>query len=114
MKTPLQPKFLLIVKPTTGLNIWDLPRPQSEGAIKRRAVPKGTPLDAYSIHNFGGVPYALLVPQDPTRHEWVRVAEADHSIEYVDVIELEDTSQDGKIAQAINNLADAVRSLKAS
>jgi hypothetical protein len=85
----------------------DTPRPESQGGIARRVVAVGTALDAYSIHNISGVDYARLVPQNPLKREWVRVAEADHSIEYVDVIPLEEGSD---IASAIRELADAIRS----
>jgi len=47
------------------------------------------------------------------RPEWVRVAEADHSIEYVDVIPLNTPADSGStaIADAINRLAAAVERL---
>ena len=106
-----KPKFLLVVIVPKGLIIRDLPRPQSEGARERRTVPVGTELDAYSIHNISGVPYARLVPQNPQKPEWVRVREADGSIEYVDVIDLQD-EETGGLAQAIRLLAQALISLK--
>jgi hypothetical protein len=62
---------------------------------------------AYSIHNIGGVDYARLVPENPQRPEWVRVAEADKSMVYVDVIDLGE-SGDSDIAQALNRIADAL------
>jgi hypothetical protein len=107
----MEPKLLLIVKPASGLNVWDLPRPQSQGALKRRAEPKGAQLYAYDIHTFEGVPYARLVPRDATRPEWVRVAEADHSVEYVDVIELTNQDSSASLADAIILLATAIRDL---
>lgn len=113
MEIKIELRYLLIVKPTIGLNIMDLPRSQSEGGLKRRAVPKGTMLYAYDIHNFKGVPYARLVPQDPTRPEWVRVAEADHSVEYVDVEPLTPTGQNDEIAAALREIAAALRNSKA-
>lgn len=107
----LEPKYLLIVKVSKGLNILDTPRSQSQGARVRRAVPVGTPLDAYKIINIDGVDYAWLVPQNPLKREYVRVAEADHSIEYVDVIPLEDDSS-SDLVRAIQALTVAINNIK--
>lgn len=83
-------KYLLIVKPSNGLNIWDTPRPQSQGAVKRRTVGKGTFLHAYEIINFEGVRYAYLVPVDPAKPEWARVAERGSTVnEYLEEVLLE-------------------------
>lgn len=101
----LEPKYLLIVKVEKGLNILDRP---TSTAIRRRAVPIGTTLDAYRIINVNGVDYAWLVPQNPLKREFVRVAEADHSIEYVDVIPLEDDS----LVNSIRALTLAINSFK--
>ena len=77
-----------------------------------RVVPVGAQLYAYGIHNIAGVPYARLVPLNPQKPEWVRVAEADHSVEYADVIELTDETVDtSQIAEAIIRLAIAVERL---
>ena len=103
----MEPKFLLIVKVPRGLNILDTPRPQSAGAVVRRSVPVGTPLDAFGIHNVQGVDYARLVPQNPLKKEWVRVAEADQSIEYVDVIPLGGDGETSQLIQALSELANA-------
>lgn len=100
----MDPKFLLIVKVSKGVVIRDTPRPESQGGRAMRSVPVGTALHAYGIHNVGGVDYARLIPQNPLKQEWVRVAEADHSIEYVDVIELEN---DNNLLNALNELANA-------
>jgi hypothetical protein len=105
------PKYLLIVKQPRGLIVRDTPRPQSEGGIQLRSEPVGKQLYAYGIHNINGVPYARLVPQNPTKLEWVRVKEADGSIEYVDVISLEETP--GDLAEAIHHLARAIEAHKA-
>ncbi len=104
----MEPKYLLIVKVPKGLAIRDLPRPEGQGSRVMRNVPVGTQLHAYRIINIEGVDYAWLVPQNPLRTEWVRVAEADHSIEYVDVISL-DTSNDGinALTKAITEMANA-------
>lgn len=108
-------KFLLVVKPTAGLNIWDTPRPQSEGARKRRSVPVGTTLYATGVFNFSGVQYANLVPIDPTKPEWVRVAEAGSKVnEYCDVIVLESSdNSEMAISEAITRLAKAIEKLAA-
>ena len=104
-------KFLLIVKPANGLKIWDTPRPQSEGAILRRTEVKGKMLYASMIINFQGVPYACLIPRDPTKPEWVRVAEAGSEInEYCEVVVLEDQNTNDSIAAALNRIAKALES----
>ncbi len=107
----MEPKFALIVKVPRGLTIRTSPRPEGQGGNAIRTVPVGTCLEAYSIHTIDGVPYARLVPQNPTRPEWVRVAEADRSIVYVDVIEL-DQPADNAVAAALNRIADAIEALK--
>jgi len=108
-------KYLLIVKPAAGLNIQDRPAPQSQGAIKRRAVGKGTVLNAANIINFQGVKYAQLVPIDPARPEWVRVAEPGSAVnEYVEVIELAPepgTPDLSDLATELRALTQAVTSL---
>ena len=101
------PKFLLIVKVPRGIVIVDTPRAQSQGAQVRRAVAVGMPLEAYGIHNISGVDYARLVPQNPVKAEWVRVAEADHSIEYVDVIDLQPSNELSGLIQVLSALASA-------
>ena len=101
------PKFLLIVKVPRGIVIIDTPRSQAQGAQVRRSVAVGTPLDALSIHNVGGVQYARLVPQNPLKQEWVRVAEADHSIEYVDVFDLHPDEGLSELIQSLSVLANA-------
>ena len=106
----MEPRYLLIVKVPKGLIIRDTPRPESQGGRNMRAVPAGYQLYAYGIHNIGGVNYARLVPQNPQTPEWVRVAEADQSIVYVDVIDLGGSAVDGPITAALNNIADAIRS----
>jgi len=105
-----EPKYLLIVKVVKGLVIRDTPRPESQGGRPMRSVAVGSQLYALGIHNIGGVNYAQLVPQNPLKPEWVRVAEADHSVEYVDVIELKPASDDG-LADAVRELTNAVRDL---
>lgn len=108
-------KYLLIVKVRAGIVVRDRPAPDSQGAAKMRTEPVGKALDADLIINIDGVPYARLIPQNPLRHEWVRVAERDRSIEYVEVIENGDvtTGQGGDVAAAINRLAAAVEQLAA-
>jgi hypothetical protein len=106
----MEPTLLLIVKVAKGLIIRDTPRPESQGGIALRSVPVGTQLYAYDKHNIGGVDYARLVPQNPQKPEWVRVAEADHSIVYVDVIELGAQGDNADVVNALNNIADAIRS----
>lgn len=102
-------KYLLIVKAPRGLIVRDTPRPESQGGRAMRNVAVGTQLYAYGIHNIEGVPYARLVPQNPQKPEWVRVAEANHSIEYVDVIDLGTSNATSELASAITLLATAMR-----
>jgi hypothetical protein len=106
-----QPKLLLIVKAVKGLVVRDTPRPESRGGKALRSVPVGAQLYAYEIHYFESVAYARLVPINPQRPEWVRVAEADGETEYVDVIELETQDSTASLANAITLLATAVREL---
>ena len=109
----MEPKYLLIVKVPRGLVIRDTPRPQSQGGSNMRSVAVGTSLMCYGIHNIQGVDYAQLVPQNPLKPEWVRVAEADHSIEYVDVIPLNNTDDDNTtIVTALNRIAVALENLR--
>lgn len=107
----MEPKYLLIVKSPRGLIVRDTPRAESQGGRQMRSVSVGTQLYAYGIHNIGGVPYARLVPQNPQKPEWVRVAEADGSVEYVDAIDLEQDNATSKLASAITLLATAMREL---
>lgn len=100
--------FLVIVKVRNGLKIMDTPRPQSSGGVVRRTVVVGSQLYAYGIHNIDGVDYVRLVPQNPQKQEWVRRAEADESIVYVDVIDLQPKDGFAKLADAVNALASAV------
>ncbi len=110
----MEPKYMLVVKQPRGLKVRDRPAPQSMGAVEMRAEPVGKALMCYDKINIQGVDYGRLVPQNPLRPEWVRIAEADHSIEYVEVIELETPQESGRdIANAINRLAAAVERLAA-
>ncbi len=110
----MEPKYILIVKVPRGLVIRDTPRPQGQGGTNMRAVPVGTTLMCYDIHNIQGVDYARLVPQNPLRPEWVRVAEADHSIEYVDVIPIETplNAESSALVSALNRIAEALEKIK--
>jgi len=107
----MEAKYQLIVKVPKGIIVRDRPAPDSQGANKMRAEPVGKSLVAYTIINIGGVNYAGLIPQNPLRPEWVRVAEADHSIEYVEVIPL--SGSNDEIAYALNRIADALIELSA-
>lgn len=108
-----EPQFLLIVKQPRGLVVRDTPRAESEGAIRLRSEPVGKQLLAYGIHNISGVPYARLVPQNLIKPEWVRVKEADGSIEYVDVIPLTDGSTTVAMVAALDHMAEAIEKLSA-
>jgi hypothetical protein len=106
----MEPKLLLIVKVPKGIIVRDTPRPQSQGGREMRTVPVGTALYAYDIHNIDGVNYVRLVPQNPQKPEWVRAAEANQSIVYVDIYPLEHSSEDTALVSAIRELANAIRS----
>ena len=108
-----EPRYLLIVKVVRGLLVMDLPRPQAQGGRVVRAMPVGSQLYSLGIHNIAGVNYARLVPRDPLHPEWVRVAEADGSIEYVDVIDLKPANHEiSDLTNAITLLATAIRDMK--
>jgi hypothetical protein len=108
----MEPKLLLIVTATAGLIVRDTPRPESKGGKALRKVPVGSQLYAYDTHFFDNVEYARLVPINPQRPEWVRVAEADGATEYVQKIELEPTKDStSSLADAVTLLATAIREL---
>jgi hypothetical protein len=105
----MQQKYMLIVKVPRGLIVRDRPGPEGAGARALRAEPVGKVMFAFHILNVEGVDYAALIPQNPLKSEWVRVAERDHSIEYVDVIPIE--SESVQIQDALLEIANAIRSL---
>ena len=102
-------KHVLIVRAKAGMRVLDRPGSTTDGAIVRRAVPSGSTLDAYSIHYIHGVPYARLVPQFPTKPEYIRIAERDESIVYCDVIDLEpDAQQSADLLAVLERIAKAL------
>jgi len=103
-----QPKLLLIVKVSKGMVVRDTPRPESQGGKALRSVPVGAQLYAYGIHYVQNVPYARLVPLNPQRPEWIRVAEADGSSEYVDVIELGEKDNTEALSESVTMLANSI------
>lgn len=108
----MEPKLLLIVQVPRGIVIRDTPRPESKGSRAIRNVAVGTALYAYQIINVEGVEYARLVPQNPQKPEWVRVAEADRSIVYVDVIKLDSAGdQMSELIDAVTLLTVAIRDM---
>lgn len=111
----MQPRLLLIVTVPDGLFVRDTPRPQSRGSKVLRKVSVGGQLYAYEIHYFvESVAYARIVPINPQRPEWVRVAEADGEKTYVDVIELDVKDSSKVLADAITLLANAITLLATS
>ncbi len=119
----METKFKLIVIEPAGWNILDTPRAQSYGALKRRSEPVGKVMEAYDILEFGGVPYAYMVPQNSMKTEWGRVSEAGGVIfdengnfqsqvlsvkTYVKVIPILAVGVDA-IAAALHDIADAIR-----
>jgi hypothetical protein len=101
-------KFLLIITPQQGLYTLDTPRPRGEGAQTRRTLKKGDQVYAYDILNFQGVKYAWLVPADPLKPEWCRVAERGSNVnEYCEEIQLSTEEEDDSgIAGALNFIAE--------
>jgi hypothetical protein len=71
----LQPKFRLIVTEPAGWRILDRPQPIGGGANSPRSDMVGSLKYAYEIISIEGVPYACLVPKEPNKVEWGRVAE---------------------------------------
>lgn len=104
----MNPKYVLI--PLTSVPVLDTPRSKTDGAIKRRDAYIGFPLQAYDVFRFDGVPYAWLVPQNPTKPEWVRVAEADGSLEYVKVVEVS-PSKDTEIVSLLKEILFVLRQM---
>jgi hypothetical protein len=72
MATDLEPKFRLIVVEPLGWKILDRPTPTANSP---RSDIVGKMRYAYDIISFDGVAYANLVPTDPGKVEWGRVAE---------------------------------------
>lgn len=103
---------LLIVTAPSGLIVRNTPRSQTQGGVKMRTEPVGAQLYAKSIHNIGGVDYALLVSRNPNYPEWVRVAEAGGTPKYVDIIDLEQSESDTVLLQAAHVIADAILQIK--
>ena len=108
------PKYTVVVNVKSGVVVRDRPAPESMGAAKMRTEPVGKVLFGWKILNVEGVDYVGLVPQNPLKTEWVRRAERDNSIVYVDVQLLDETSAgDGQseIADALNRIAFAIDKL---
>jgi hypothetical protein len=103
----MQAKYNILITAKAGLNVWDRPAAQSEGAIKRYAQPCGSTRDAYQIINQDGVPYAQLVPQNPIKPEYMRLNERDMSQVYAIATPL-NSGIDSDLAEAIRYLADAI------
>lgn len=60
-----------------------------------------------------GVPYAQIVPRNPTKPEWIRVAEADNSLIYLKVEDLypnepvpQSGGSDALLISALTRIAD--------
>ena len=104
-------KYLLIVTVPDGLIVRDIPAPQSMGSRELRRLKRGTHVYAYKILPFRGVPYAWIEPLVPGRVEWVRVAEADGNLEYVEVTDLggEADSVPAAIVRAAEIIAAAMK-----
>jgi hypothetical protein len=102
------PKYILTIVATRGMISRAAPTPT---ANKVRDLRIGTPLACYEVTvMMDGVSYARLSPLGAKTAEWVRVAERDESIVYAVAREIV-TEQD-KIANALNRVADAIADLK--
>lgn len=102
--------LLVIITERFGMDILDRPISQSEGAKVLRKEQCGTRLTAIAKIFKNGVPYAVLVPREPNKPEYMRIAERDNSIVFAEVIEIEPETD--KIAEAIKELTEVVRTLK--
>jgi hypothetical protein len=101
------PKYILTVIAIKGLISRIAPTPTAD---KVRDLRIGSPLACYEVTvMMDGVPYARLSPLG-AKAEWVRMAERDQSIVYAVAREIV-TDQD-KIADALNRIADAITALK--
>jgi hypothetical protein len=105
----MEPKYQLIVR--VGLIVRDAPLSQAGGGRELRRVKAGATLMCADIHNIGGVDYARLVSTNPAVTEWVRVAEADRNVVYVDVIPLGNSASTAVSAEAVIRLADAIEKM---
>jgi len=102
------PKYILTVIATKGMISRAAPTPTADKVHDLRI---GSPLACYEVTEMmDGVPYARLSPLGAKTVEWVRVAERDKSIVYAVVREIV-TDQD-KIANALNRIADSIMELK--
>jgi hypothetical protein len=79
-----QPIATLIVKVPRGLQVRNAPTAVSKVL---RSVRVGESLDCYHIAYVDTVPYGKV---SPDKSEWVRIAEADGNVEYVDVVRFDD------------------------
>jgi hypothetical protein len=122
----MEAKYIIIVTEPAGWLIRDTPRPESQGAIRRRAEAPGAQPHAYEILPFDGVPYAYLVPQNSMKPEWARVGEAGSVIfdedgnfvrqvagikSYVKVVPIV-RPEENEIASALREVASAIRATK--
>jgi hypothetical protein len=99
--------YKAIVIAPKGINIYDRPAAQAKGAIKRRSEPNGKHLIVETFFNIEGVPYAALVPQNPDKPEYIRIAERDGSIKYVELVDLASDQQE--LITAIRELTEALK-----
>lgn len=114
----IKPRYKCVVFAKLGMTSRDTPRSQSDGGIAMNTYKVGDTIYAFQILQVKGVPYAQIVPRDPMKPEWIRVAEADNAIIYLKVTDLypdEEQEHHGgesdELARAVNRLADAVLTL---
>ena len=101
------PKYILTIIATKGSISRVAPTPTAD---KVRDLRIGSPLACYEVTvMMDGVPYARLSPTG-AKAEWVRVAERDQSIIYA--VTRENITDQDKIANALNRIADAIIALK--
>lgn len=96
----MNPIATLIVKVPRGLQVRCAPTAVSKVL---RSVQVGTALDCYHIAYVDTVPYGKV---SPDKSEWVRIAEADGNVEYVDVIRF--AEQPGSLISVLTRIAEAL------
>ena len=112
----IKPRYKCVVQVRAGMTSRDTPRAQNDGGMAMNLYKVGDTLYAFQILQVKGVPYAQIVPRDPMKPEWVRVAEADNSIIYLKVEDLypnepENGGDSADLTRAVYRLADAILAL---
>lgn len=110
----IKPRYKLTVMVKSGMTSRDKPGSQNDGANAMNTYAVGSPnLYAFQVIQVNGVPYAQIVPRNPTKPEWMRVAEADNSLIYLKVEDLypnepvpQSGGSDALLISALTRIAD--------